>query len=416
MRSAAPRLARRFRSAAAVIVALLAMAPSAWLEAQGPAVPRLEQPTAPGWVFTPGIAASESWDNNVLLATEDSGVAGDYLTSISPRGALGYRGRYTTFRVDYEGAFHLYQQLTELNAFEQRAGMDLRRRLSPRFTFFARDSLTRSPTTDAIDLPGIRFRRQGVVLDDVRAGVESRFTERTTLTTAYTFQWLQFADNPAITTDDVFHQGGHSHGASASLQHALQQRISIGADFDMRNATLATRDPIDGTREFDVQNALGTIDVKLNERYALSGGAGLSWLSTSELGGRRTAPALRVSLTRSGEHFAWGVAYRRSFLPSFGFGGTFQNEELTGNVLAPLSRRLDVSGGLAWRNNDALVGDFPPLRSIWARSSISYLATKWLRVEGYYSQAFQDSQRAGGKVDRIRYGVQVVTSTRVRIR
>ena len=416
MRSAAPQLARPLRSAAAVIAALMAMTPSARLEAQGPAAPRLEQPTAPGWVFTPGIAASESWDNNVLLATEDSGVAGDYLTTVSPRGALGYRGRYTTFRVDYEGAFHLYQELTELNAFEQRAGMDFRQRLSPRFTFFARDGLTRSPTTDAIDLPGIRFRRQGVLLDDLRAGVESRFTQRTTLTAAYTFQWLQFANTPGITIEDVFQQGGHSHGASASLQHALQPRISIGADFDMRHATLDTNEPIEVSRQFDVQNALGTVDVRLNERYALSGGAGLAWLKTSELGVRRTAPALRVSLTRSGEHLAWGVAYRRSFLPSFGFGGTFQNEELTGNFLAPLNRRLDLTGGLAWRNNDALIGDFPPLRSIWARSSISYLATKWLRVEGYYSQALQDSQRAGGKVDRIRYGVQVVTSTRVRVR
>ena len=31
------------------------------------------QPTPPGWVFTPGIAVAETWDNNVLLATEGSG-------------------------------------------------------------------------------------------------------------------------------------------------------------------------------------------------------------------------------------------------------------------------------------------------------------------------------------------------------
>jgi hypothetical protein len=47
---------------------------------------------------------------------------------------------------------------------------------------------------------------------------------------------------------------------------------------------------------------------------------------------------------------------------------------------------------------------------------VSYLATRWMRVEGFYAAVLQDSQRAGGKVNRSRLGIQVVTSTRMRVR
>jgi hypothetical protein len=374
---------------------------------------RQGQPTAPGWVFTPGVSVAESWDNNVLLSTEGSETAGDFLTAISPRAALGFRGRRSTFQVDYRGSFQLYQQLTDLNAYDQRSATDFRVRLSPRLNVFARNSLSKSPTTDDVDLPGITFRRQGVLLDDFRAGVESRLNARTNLETAYTFQWVHFEELGGLA--DPVSQGGYAHGAVADLQHVLTPRVSVGGEFEMRHA-------IQPGRVFDIQNALATVDVRLSERLQLSGGAGYSWLAISESDERQSAPALRASLSGSGRRFAWDVSYRQSFLPSFGFGGTFQNQELVGSFLAPLSRRLDWSGSVSWRQNDPLnpnpIDVLNPggLRSVWARTSVSYLATRWMRIEGFYNQVFQDSQRPGGKVDRTRLGVQVVTAKRMRIR
>jgi uncharacterized protein (PEP-CTERM system associated) len=97
-------------------------------------------------VFTPGIGVSQSWDNNVLLATEGSGSAGDFLTAISPRAALGFRGRMSTFHLEYRGSYELYQQLSELNAFDQRLNLSYRQRLTPTLSFVAQNSLSRSPT------------------------------------------------------------------------------------------------------------------------------------------------------------------------------------------------------------------------------------------------------------------------------
>jgi hypothetical protein len=413
-----PGSARRL--AACAVAAAMVLQQTLWLGAQAQAPTPSQGTPPPGWVFTPAIAVAESWDNNVLLATEGSESAGDFATAVSPRGVLGYRGRYTDFNLDYRGSYQFYQELTELNAYDQRANASFTRRLSPALNVFARNSLTKSPTTDDVDVPGVRFRRQGVLLEDFRAGLEARLDQRTAITGAYNFQYVDFDDDEALVTVDGLRRGGHAHGGSAQLDHRLSPRLSVGAEYDMRHGT------VDEIQTFDVMNALGTVDWQFSRRMAVSAGAGYAWLSTSQTGEGSSAPAFRVSLSRSGEQLAWIVGYRRSFLPSFGFGGTFQNQEFNAGVLALITRRLDVSGSFSVRNNDPLnsvdgaAGDptllDSGLRSIWARSSVSYLATRWLRVEGYYTATFQDSQRPGGEVTRARAGIQVVTSTRMRIR
>ena len=398
----------------ALVVTTLAVRASLPLAAQAPAAQ--SQATPAGWVFTPTVAVAATWDNNVLLATEGSETAGDYLTAISPRAALSFRGRRSTFQLDYRGTYQLYQQLSELNAFDQRANVSFRQRLSPRVSLFAQNSLSRSPTTEEVDLPGVIFRRQGVLIDDLRAGLEARFTKRTTLSGAYTFQWLRFDQDDAPPPFALVDRSGHAHGAVFEFDHVLNSRLTVGAEYEARHAL------VDQARDFDVQNALGTVEYRLAERLALSGAAGYAWLETSGLNGQRSAPTYRINLEGSGSRLGWNVGYRQSFLPSVGFGGTFENQELHAGFLASLTRRLDWRGSLTVLEADPLAAaqigalDPPALRSVYARSSLSYLAARHLRIEGFYVAAFQDTQRAGGKINRSRAGVLVTTSTRMRIR
>jgi hypothetical protein len=53
---------------------------------------------------------------------------------------------------------------------------------------------------------------------------------------------------------------------------------------------------------------------------------------------------------------------------------------------------------------------------LWARGSVSYLANRWMRISGFYTLARQDNLRVGGKINRVRVGVLVVTSKRMRLR
>jgi hypothetical protein len=367
-----------------------------------------QEGSPPGWVFTPAIGVAATTDNNVSLASEGSDSASDQVGVLSPSAALGYRGRFSTFHLDYRGSYRFYQELSQLNGLEQHLNVSGRHRASRSVTLFAQNSTDRSPTTDELVLTGVRFRRQGVVLDDARAGMEAAISPRTTVNAAYTFQWINFENLQPI---DALRDGGHAHGVIASLEHALTGHLSIGGEYEGRRASVEGPSP-----DFSMQDALMTVGVQLAKHLELSGGAGYSWLSAREIGETRSAPALRASLTGSGARYGWNVAYRRSFLPSFGFGGTFQNQELEGGVFGPIGRRFEWSTQVALRENDPLQADVPGLVSVWTRGSLGFLATRWMRVQGFYTYAFQDSQRPGGRVDRTRIGFQVVTSKRMRLR
>ena len=199
---------------------------------------RLDQPAAAGWVFTPAISVAETWDSNVLLSTEGSNTSQDFLTVVTPKGALSYRGRRSTLLLDYQGSYQLYQQLSELNAFDQRSNVGIRHRLTPGLTFFARNNFSKSPTTDEIEIPGVEFRRQGVTIDDLRAGFEARLSKRTTLNGAYAFQWIDFEEIDGVLPANGLTRGGHAHGASAKLEQVLNSRVTVGGEYDLRRGTV----------------------------------------------------------------------------------------------------------------------------------------------------------------------------------
>jgi hypothetical protein len=367
-----------------------------------------QESSPPGWVFVPTLGVAATTDNNVSLASQGSDTAGDQVGVISPSAALAYRGRYSNFHLDYRGSYRFYQELSALNGLEQHVNLSARHRASRNITLFAQNSTDRSPTTDELVLTGVRFRRQGVVLDDARAGFEASLSNRTTMNAAYTFQWIDFENLEPLS---AIRDGGHAHGVITSVGHQITDHVTLGGEYEGRHGTVAGPSP-----DFNMQDALMTVDVQLAKHLELSAGAGYSWLTTREIGETRSAPAVRASLAGSGQRYGWNVAYRRSFLPSFGFGGTFQNQELEGGMFGPLGRRFEWSTQLALRENDPLVVGEPGLISVWTRGQVAFLATRWMRLQGFYSYAFQNSQRAGGKVDRTRIGFQVITSKRMRLR
>jgi len=110
------------------------------------------------------------------------------------------------------------------------------------------------------------------------------------------------------------------------------------------------------------------------------------------------------------------VLYNRAFVPSYGFGGTTQNEELTARLNLPLSRRLSSRSSFAWRTNDPLtLGDLS-LRSWWIEESIGYNVQPWVRMEAFYAGTRQTIDRPGGLMTRNRFGFQIITVKPLRIR
>ena len=177
-----------------------------------------------------------------------------------------------TFQLDYRGTYQLYHELTELNAFDQRLNVQYRQRLSPTVTFIAQEQpvAARRPLTKST-FPTSVFRRQGVVMDDFRAGIEARLSKRTTLSSDYTFQWLKFGDTrrPVSPIEALERRRARARRCRPNRSRSLPAPVTVGGEYEVRHAT------VDQVREFDLRNALGTVDWRLDQRLTLSGGVGI---------------------------------------------------------------------------------------------------------------------------------------------
>jgi len=152
----------------------------------------------------------------------------------------------------------------------------------------------------------------------------------------------------------------------------------------------------------------------LGPGFAATLGYGHAWLTAGRNGFTDNGPAIDLGLGWTGHHNAATIHYGRSFLPSFGFGGTFQNEELRADLRTSLSRYVRWSGSLAYSNNEPLEPGDPTLRSISARTAIGWVVKRRLRFDAYAVHISQDSGLAGGHVLRTRAGVQATVSQTVR--
>ncbi len=402
----------RGRGAIALIAMALVVCHAAAAFAQGhssgTAVSTDTPPHAAGWVFTPGLVYSGSYDDNVLLHGEGDSTEGDFLTVLNPKGALGYTGRHTEFDLNYDGAFLLYRSLNSLNSFDQHGALSGQWQATKRVTFFVRDAAALTPTTDAVEFVGVPFLRTGSKINDLRGGVTTILDKRTVVTGAATIDWVAFDDKGVFGSQ--FLRGGRSLGGSASVRRQLSARISALGDYDLQHGV------VNGFPDaFDVQNASIGAEYRLTELTRISGAVGVSHLSVSTFGPARTGPAYRAALTRDFRKAGLDLSYSRSFVPSYGFGGTTQNEDATARARLPLSRRMTAQTAVSWRRNEPLTQGDLRLKSWWIEGAIGYGLTPWMRVEGFYNGARQTIDRPGGVLNRNHIGFQIVMEQPMRI-
>jgi uncharacterized protein (PEP-CTERM system associated) len=362
-----------------------------------------------GWVLTPSLTYSTGWDDNVLIRGEGDSTPGDFLNVLNPRADIRFHGRRGQFDVNYDGAILLYHDLSTLNSYDQRAAASASRRISPQLSLFVRNSFALVPTTQTVELVGVPFLRTGSTVDDLQSGVEAILGKHTTLTAAYAFQWVRFDSDPIFAAQ--LH-GGYSNGASISLRRGLSSRSAVVVDADFQHALVT-----ETNETFVVQNVIGGIHHQLSRNVRVFGMAGVSHLNVSASGpSNNTGPSFSAGVGRQFQAASGGLTYSQSFIPTYGFGGTMQNQELTGHLSLPLSRRLSQQSSVSWRRNESLVEGEPSLRSLWFTVALGYALHPAVRIEGFYDLAHQVIDRAGGVTNRNRLGFQLVTAKPVRIR
>jgi hypothetical protein len=359
-------------------------------------------------VFTPSMLYSTGWDDNVLLASEVDNKVSDVVNVLNPAATLAYNGKRGMAEARYDGAFLAYRQFDTLDSYDQHASLSGRRFLTPHISIFASNNFSVAPTTEAVQLVAVPFVRTGSDIDNLTGGVDAELSNRLKISASYDFNWVRFDATPQFS---ALLQGGHVHGGLANAHYRLSELTAITGSYSYQHAIVA------GTiGTFDVQEALAGLERRLAEGTFVYGQAGFSRLGLTVFGPPQTGFAFNVGVSHQLRKAVLSGQYSRAFVPVYSFGGTVQNEEFDGTARLPVGRRVYVSSSIAWRTNQPLTPNGLNLRSVWYEGLAGYAFRPWVRLEGFYGFDHQNIERAGGLMDRNRFGVQVVTSTPMRLR
>ena len=360
-----------------------------------------------GWTFTPSLLYQAAWDDNVLLRGDGDQAPRDFLNILNPKAGVTFLGRRGQFDADYDGAFLFYRQLDTLNSYDQHARVSAQRLITRRVTLFVLEQAAAVPTTELVQFIAVPFTRTGSRLNDLRGGLDAALTKYTSMKVSYDFEWVRFdRDDPLA----PLLRGGHSHGATIELRHAVSENTTLLGDYDVRHAIVV------GHGTFDVQNADAGVERKLSDYTRIVLAGGVARVGVTDFGPARTGPAIRAGLTHQYQRAAIDLAYNRSYVPAFGFGGTYQNEEIAASLRLPLSQRLYTNSSVSWRRNEPLTQGDPSLRSVWVEGVVGYAVQPWVRLEAFYSGSRQTIGQPGSERARNRAGFQIVTVKPLRVR
>jgi hypothetical protein len=395
----------------ATIVGLVLLAPAHAQERLGSDV--VEAQARAGWTFTPTFGFAETYDDNISLFGQNTADQqnNDYVSTIFPQADLRYVGKHTRLGMGYAGSFTNYQTFSALNRWDQRGQVELRRDESARLKWFAHASGAKLPTTDLIDLGGIPFRRAGVSTADGRGGFDYALGARNSVSSSLNYQTVTFdhtADNLSLL------RGGQMVESLSTYRYKLDERLQAGVDYSFRHSSV-----LGDTEQFNIHTTQAAVDYDVSSVWHLTAGAGVVYLEATPLTASRTGPAWRAALDRRRETTVFHVGYLRSYIPSFGFGGTIQNQEVGASLRMALfhSRSFYTEHGIVLRDDSPLTNTTEqlPLRSLRTNSIFGWAPQPWVRLEAFYARVQQSSLRAGGQLDRNRIGFQIVTSKPMRM-
>jgi hypothetical protein len=409
---------KRISFIVAVGMALLAQ-PMGAQERLGSGAP--DQQYRAGWTFTPTIGVAETYDTNVSLFSQGHTGNDDYIATVFPGADLHYIGKHSLIDLGYSGSFLDYRRYPALNRWDQRAKFELRQQQSARLTWFGHATAALLPTTDLIDLGGIPYRKTGAKTADGRGGIEYVLSARDSLTNSVNYQIVAF-DRPDA-ADEIL-RGGRIFESMNAWRHKVDGRLALGADYSYRRAMVT------GDHEpFNFHTSEAAVDYEISPLWSFRGGAGIVHLQQTSLSEGRTGPAMRAALERSRAGTTFHVGYLRTYIPSFGFGGTVQSQDVGVGFRTPLfhARHIYLDGSAVFRDNQPLTSNGVildpttgfveqlPLRSLRTHTIVGWEPQPWMRLEVFYSLVQQTSLRAGGYLDRNRIGFQIVTSKPMRM-
>jgi hypothetical protein len=372
-----------------------------------------DQQQFPGWTFTPSFGFGEMYDDNVTLfgVRTAENENNDYVASYFPGAALHYSGRHTSFGTQYSGSFLDYRTFSTLNRWDQRGGIEFRREESAHLKWFGQAHAAAVPSTDLIELGSIPFRQTGAQTLETRGGLDYLIDARNQISSSLRYQDVTF--DRSLTVSDPL-RGGHILESITDYRYKVDARAALGADYSYSRAGV-----VGDAEPFNIHSAMAAADYEFSPAWTFSGGAGIVYLQETAFSPSHSSPTWRASLDRHREGTTFHVGYLRSYIPSFGLGGTSDNQEIGVGFRTPLfhNRHFYTTQSAVFRD-DTPITDLAvqlPFRSLRTYSILGWEPDRWVRIEGFYARVQQTTLRFGGQVYRNQVGFQIVTSKPMRI-
>lgn len=364
-----------------------------------------------GWVFTPSVGVSETYDTNItLFGNLEPLDNNDLVSSVGPEGALTYVGRHTRFSSRYGASFLNYRTFSVFDRWNQNGQVSFRRQENNHFDWSADTSGQAVPSTDLLLYNGIPFVQTGAITFDARGSAAYKFDARNSISSSLQYQHVSF-DLPTAAFQRYL-RGGSAITSMNNYRRRMDERLSIGADYRWERSQV--RYDFDSATAQTIQAA---VTYRITNSWGFSGGGGIAVLSANIARAGQVAPAFNAALDHTDRGQRFHLSYMQGFLPSFGLGGTQSTREFAASYFAPIARRFYTDHSATFRDDQPVVplAGTLPLRSLRTYSSFGWLVQRWVRIEGFYSLLSQSSLVAGGRLDRNRIGIQIVTSKPMRI-
>ncbi len=174
-----------------------------------------------------GVTLEERFDDDpLLLALPGNGAfGGEFLTKLSPR--LGLTARDRTLDLDgwYAGDFYVHDGSGRF-AFDHRAGLTTKKRVTSRLTFALDAHLWRVSDPTSLPRLDVAHTLSPVLYGDALATLSYRLTERLTAGAGYRFQGVQIFDGVS--------GPGLMHAPFLEAWYRLTRTADLGADYRLQ--------------------------------------------------------------------------------------------------------------------------------------------------------------------------------------
>jgi hypothetical protein len=371
-------------------------------------VPTPLETVRPGWTISPAMEYGWGWDDNVLVVANPDQLVGDQLQIFNPLVEATYHGRVSEFTGRYSGAISVYHDLNTLNNFDQRMSATFRRSLNPRLGMFIAGGASATPTTELVEFVGVPFTRTGSFIQDVRGGIEAALTPRASLVVAGHLEHVEFDDQGLFAH---LLRGGYGTGVRTAFRERLTSRTAFTVDYDLQHAQVGL-----AHAPFTVHNADGGFERQLTRTIYADGAMGISILGPSVLGPAKSGLNWRAGLVHESLRTHIDARYARMFVPSYGFGGTMQDDDISGRFVYQVTRGFYGRAAASWRRSEPLTESESRIRSRWVDAAFGYGTRSGIQFEAFWSTTRQTVNQLRGELGRHQVGFHVIATRPMRIR